>query len=197
VSVGFYSTDCTILCQWVFTVQALQACVSGCLQYRLYSPVSLSVYSTGCTILCQWVFTVQAVQACVSKCLQYRLYNPVSVGVYSTGCTSLCQWVFTVQAVQACVSGCLQYRLYNPVSVGVSLALFSRPFWVAIRCMKNRLTGLQITWRFPPRLQCTFMMFLGKKIDNGRDENCLQRCGEKTWMEEFICIDGGLLKPLF
>ena len=39
VSVCVYSTGCTSLCQWVFTVQAVQGCVSGCLQYRLYKPV--------------------------------------------------------------------------------------------------------------------------------------------------------------
>jgi hypothetical protein len=30
----------TCLCQWAFTVQAVHACVSGRLQYRLYMPVS-------------------------------------------------------------------------------------------------------------------------------------------------------------
>jgi hypothetical protein len=37
--VGVYSTRCTSLCQWVFTVHAVQASVSGCLQYTLYKPV--------------------------------------------------------------------------------------------------------------------------------------------------------------
>jgi hypothetical protein len=115
VSVCVYSTGCTTLCQWVFTVQGVQGCVSVCLQYRLYNPVSMGVYRTGCTSLCLWVFTEQAAQACVSVSLQNRLYKPVSVCVYRTGCTRLCQWVFTEQAVQACVNGCLQNRLYKAV----------------------------------------------------------------------------------